>query len=232
MLFKGRLPMFILNIFFIIHLYSIKSKYCLFVLSLHKCISNMIKALIPIDEKKRLQALEKYDLLDTMPEDNYDSITDIISIICDVPIALITLVDKERTFLKSRMGLEDMVEAPRELSFCSHTIVTEEEIFIVPDAQKDVRFQGNPILDKIDIAFYAGVPLIDKNGYKLGALCVSDYKPRKLNETQMRALKNMAKHVMILFEERYQNMQLQRMQKELKERNDELKDFAGSFHTI
>ncbi|WP_194852502.1 GAF domain-containing sensor histidine kinase [Nonlabens antarcticus] len=186
----------------------------------------MIVAPIPTDEKKRLQALEKYDLLDTMPEDNYDSITDIVATICNVPISIINLVDKNRTFLKSSYGI-DMKESPREISFCSHTISSDDEVTIVPDATKDERFIGNPLLDEANIVFYAGVPLIDKNGYKLGSLCVFDTKPRELTDLQLRSLKSMAKHVMLLFEERQQNVELLRTKKELEERNEELKDFAG-----
>ncbi|BAO56360.1 GAF domain-containing sensor histidine kinase [Nonlabens marinus] len=186
----------------------------------------MISAPIPSNEKKRLQAVEKYELLDTMPEDNYDSITDIIASICQAPISLITLVDKDRTFLKSRHGVE-LTESPRDISFCAHTITSEDDITIIPDATKDQRFIGSPLLTESNIAFYAGVPLIDRNGYKLGSLCVFDTKPRSLNDVQLRALKSMAKHVMVLFEERHRNMELTQAQKLLEERNEELKDFAG-----
>jgi signal transduction histidine kinase len=186
----------------------------------------MIVAPIPADDKKRLQALEKFDLLNTMPEDDYDSITDIVASICNVPISMINLIGKDKTFLKSSHGL-DIRESPRDISFCTHTIASEDDITIVPDATKDERFIGNPLLTEANIAFYAGVPLIDKNGYKLGSLCVFDTVPRELDDTQLRSLKSMAKHVMLLFEERQENIELSRTQKDLQERNDELKDFAG-----
>ncbi len=186
----------------------------------------MIVAPIPVNEKERLHALEKYNLLDTMPEVDYDNITNIVAAICDVPIAIINLVDKNRTFLKSSHGL-DMMESPRDISFCAHTIVSDEDITVIPDASKDERFVGNPLLKDADISFYAGVPLTDKNGYKLGSLCVFDTKPRQLTDTQMRSMKSMAKHVMLLFEERQQNLTHLKVQKDLKERNEELKDFAG-----
>jgi len=186
----------------------------------------MISAPLPTDEKKRLQAVEKYNLLDTMPEANYDSITDIIASICQTPISLITLVDKDRTFLKSRYGI-DQSESPRDISFCAHAIASDDDITIIPDATKDVRFKGNPLLTEARIAFYAGVPLMDKNGYKLGTLCVFDTKPRNLNDTQLCALKSMAQHVMLLFEERHRNKELLRVQKDLQDRNEELKNFAG-----
>jgi signal transduction histidine kinase len=186
----------------------------------------MKEAPIPANEKQRLQALAKYNLLDTMPEESYDTITEIIASICDVPIALINLVDKDRTFLKSRFGI-DTLETPRTTSFCSHTIASESDVMIVPDTRKDERFHDNPYVLDSSVAFYAGVSLIDKNGYKLGSLCVFDTEPRKLSKKQLRALKSMAKQTMLLFEERQQNQELIKTQKLLEERNQELKDFAG-----
>lgn len=186
----------------------------------------MIAPPIPDNEIKRQAAVEKYRLLDTMPEENYDNITSIISSICDAPISLITLIDKDRNFLKSRHGI-DMSESPRELSFCGHAIAGEEEIMIVPDAREDHRFKGNPLVTDFKAIFYAGVPLIDSSGYKLGTLCVYDNEPRQLKEEQIKSLKAMAKQVMALFEERYKTFELQKLQVQLKERNDELKDFAG-----
>ncbi len=186
----------------------------------------MIVAPVLPDEKQRQQAVEKYALLDTMPEESYDSITSIIAAICEVPVALITLIDRDRNFLKSRHGVE-VSESPRDISFCSHAIASDDDITIVKDARKDHRFIDNPLIDAADAVFYAGVPLIDNNGYKLGTLCVFDNKPRQLTDHQKKALKSMAKQVMVLFEERYRNAQLMRVQNELKERNEELKDFAG-----
>ncbi len=186
----------------------------------------MIAPPIPDNETKRQAAVEKYRLLDTMPEENYDNITSIISSICDAPISLITLIDKDRNFLKSRHGV-DMSESPRELSFCGHAIAGEDDIMIVSDAREDERFKGNPLVTDFKAIFYAGAPLIDSNGYKLGTLCVYDHKPRVLNDNQIKSLKAMAKQVMSLFEERYKTYELEKLQVKLKDRNDELKDFAG-----
>lgn len=186
----------------------------------------MIAPPILDNESERQAAVEKYQLLDTMPEDNYDNITSLIANICQAPISLITLLDKDRNFLKSRHGV-DMSESPRELSFCGHAIAGDEEIMIVPDARKDIRFQGNPIVTDFKAIFYAGVPLVDSNGYKLGSLCVYDHQPRILKDNQIKALKAMAKQVMMLFEERYKTFELEKLQSKLKERNEELKDFAG-----
>jgi signal transduction histidine kinase len=186
----------------------------------------MISPPIPDNEHLRQAAVEKYRLLDTMPEESYDNITSIISTICDAPISLITLVDKNRTFIKSRNGL-DMSESPRDTSFCGHAIACNEEVMIVPDAREDKRFKGNPLVEGFKAIFYAGAPLIDKNGYKLGTLCVYDHQPRTLTEKQVDALKAMAKQVMSLFEERFQTFELQKMKEQVEVRNQELKDFAG-----
>lgn len=186
----------------------------------------MIAPPILDNETARQAAVEKYRLLDTMPEDNYDNITSLISNICNAPISLITLLDKDRNFLKSRHGLE-MSESPRELSFCGHAIAGDEEIMIVPDARKDVRFMDNPIVKEFKAIFYAGVPLVDTNGFKLGSLCVYDHQPRILEDNQINALKAMAKQVIMLFEERFKTFELEKLQTQLRERNEELKDFAG-----
>jgi signal transduction histidine kinase len=186
----------------------------------------MISPPIPDNEHLRQAAVEKYRLLDTMPEESYDNITSIISTICDAPISLITLVDKNRTFIKSRNGL-DMSESPRDTSFCGHAIAGNEEVMIVPDAREDKRFKGNPLVEGFKAIFYAGAPLIDKNGYKLGTLCVYDHQPRTLTKKQVDALKAMAKQVMSLFEERFQTFELQKMKEQVEVRNQELKDFAG-----
>ncbi|MGB5983324.1 MAG: GAF domain-containing sensor histidine kinase [Nonlabens sp.] len=186
----------------------------------------MIIPEIGAGERKRIAAVQKYQLLDTMPEDSYDDITSIVATICDAPIALITLMDNDRNFFKSKLGV-DFDESPRNLSFCGHAINSDEELMIVKDARLDERFIDNPIVKEFNIIFYAGASLIDKNGYKLGTLCVYDHEPRTLNDQQEHALKAMAKQVMVLFEQRYQNILLEKTTKELEERNSELKDFAG-----
>ncbi|WP_240642482.1 GAF domain-containing sensor histidine kinase [Nonlabens xiamenensis] len=189
--------------------------------------SPMIPAPVPQNESKRLEAVQKYDLLDTMPEESYDNITSIVASICNAPIALITLMDRERNFIKSGHGTRDLRESPRDISFCGHTIASEEDIVIVEDAREDERFKDNPLIEDFATIFYAGVPLVDQNGYKLGTLCVYDHEPRTLNDNQIDSLKAMAKQVMQLFEQRYQNMVLLKTQRQLHERNQELKVFAG-----
>lgn len=185
----------------------------------------MIPPELPGDESLRQKAVEKYELLDTIPEESYDNITALIAYICEVPISLITLLDYDRNFLKSHYGV-DINESPREISFCGHAINSSDEITIIEDARKDKRFEGNPLVDEYQAIFYAGVPLVDPSGFKLGTICVYDHKPRKLNEQQIKALKAMSKQVINLFDQRYKNLQLMRLQEQLVDRNEELKKFA------
>lgn len=180
----------------------------------------------PTNEKKRQAAVEKYQLLDTLPEDQYDDITSLISHICDAPISLITLLDKERNFLKSHHGVP-FNESPREISFCGHAINSEDPVTIIEDARVDTRFFDNPLVTDYNAIFYAGAPLIDSDGFKLGTLCVFDQKPRKLTEKQLEALTSMSRQVVQLFELRYQNFKLTQFQDKLKLKNEDLKKFAA-----
>ncbi len=123
----------------------------------------------PENEKERLAEIKKYNLLDTVSESDFDNITSLIAAICDVPISLITLLDSDRNYFKSHYGLH-FNQSPRNISFCGHAILDESEIFIVEDARNDERFQENPLTHEADAIFYAGVPLINPNGFKLGTL--------------------------------------------------------------
>ena len=186
----------------------------------------MIKPLYPSDEKQRLAAVRSYHLLDTLPEKDFDNITALTASICDVPIALVTLMDADRNFLKSHHGLS-INESPRETSFCGHAILDDADIFVVEDARKDPRFENNPLVAEMQAIFYAGVPLLNSDGYPLGTLCVFDTKPRTLTKKQRQALSALAYQVVNLFEARKHNRTLMAVQEELKERNEELKHFAG-----
>lgn len=148
----------------------------------------MISPKFPDNEKERVAELKKYNLLDTLSENDFDNITALIAAICEVPISLITLLDSDRNFFKSHVGL-DFNQSPRNISFCGHAILNDEEIFIVEDATKDVRFKDNPLVTEAKALFYAGVPLVNSNGFKLGTLCIFDHKPRKLTEVQITSLK-------------------------------------------
>lgn len=185
----------------------------------------MIFPKFPDNEKERIAELKKYNLLDTLSENDFDNITALIAAICEVPISLITLLDSDRNFFKSHFGL-DFNQSPRNISFCGHAILQEEEIFIIEDSTKDERFKDNPLVTEMKAIFYAGVPLVSNNGFKLGSLCVFDHKPRKLSKVQITSLKALAKQVVILFELRKKNKLLTEFQKELQQRNERLVKFA------
>ncbi|MDN3723997.1 GAF domain-containing sensor histidine kinase [Aequorivita sp. SDUM287046] len=186
----------------------------------------MIPPKFPDNEKERIAELKNYNLLDTLSENDFDNITALVANICEVPISLITLLDSDRNFFKSHFGL-DFNQAPRNTSFCGHAILQEEEMFIVEDARKDIRFQDNPLISEVNAIFYAGVPLVNSNGFKLGTLCVFDHKPRILSEIQLNSLKSLGKQVVILFELRKKNKLLTEFQKELQQRNERLVNFAN-----
>ena len=156
---------------------------------------------IPKNEKRRIAVLWQYDVLDTVPEAMFDDLTELAASICDVPIAIISLVDEDRQWFKSKIGLK-VGETSRDISFCAHAIL-QKKLFIVPDAMKDKRFKDNPLVTgKQKIRFYAGAPLMTAAGLALGTLCVLDRKPRQLRPEQKRALQILARHVMAQLEMR------------------------------
>ena len=142
---------------------------------------------LPASEKKRLKILWQYEVLDTVPEEVFDDLTELAARICEAPIAMITLVDENRQWFKSKVGLE-LAETPRDVSFCAHTILQSEPL-VVPDAQKDPRFSQNPLVtSNPNIRFYAGMPLQSEKGLGLGSLCVIDKMPRQLAPEQIEGL--------------------------------------------
>uniref|UniRef100_UPI0035E444E9 ATP-binding protein n=2 Tax=Stutzerimonas kunmingensis TaxID=1211807 RepID=UPI0035E444E9 len=162
----------------------------------------------PSNESSRLAALLRFELLDTPAEAMFDNITALAAQICETPIALISLVDAERQWFKSRQGL-DARETPRELAFCAHAI-NGETLFEVENALLDPRFRDNPLVTGApDIRFYAGMPLADSEGHNLGTLCVIDRQPRQLTVQQKGALKLLAQQAINLFELRLQTQQQQ-----------------------
>ncbi|WP_318641596.1 sensor histidine kinase [Flavobacterium ardleyense] len=181
---------------------------------------------LPANEQQRLLAVSEYCLLDTLPEIDYDNITKLVSTICNVPITLITLLDQNRNFFKSNRGIP-FRESPRDISFCGHAILSDEPIFIIEDARIDNRFKSNPLVLDMGAVFYAGVNLINPEGYALGTLCVFDYEPRILTETQKDALLILGKQVVNLMELRRQNLKLEVAQEQLKQHNRELQKFAS-----
>ena len=151
------------------------------------------------DEEARLRALARYDILDTEEEEAFDDITRLVAHICDVPVAMITLVDRNRQFFKSEIGL-GVRETPLALSACAHAIL-QPGLTVVPDATRDERFVDNPLVSEAPhLRFYAGAPLETPDGHALGTLCVLDYKTRELSEYQKQAINTLARQVMSLLE--------------------------------
>lgn len=153
----------------------------------------MKKSDVPQDEKNRLGTLRSLDILDTQQEERFDRLTRIAKRMFGVPIALVSLVDENRQWFKSCVGLS-ATETSREVSFCSHAILNNE-VFIIPDATEDERFADNPlVVNAPNIRFYAGCPLI-VNGYRIGTLCIIDQIPRCFDKDDSDALKDLASMV-------------------------------------
>lgn len=180
----------------------------------------------PQYEQRRILELRKYNILDTLTERDYEDVTFMASIICDVPIALISFIDEERQWFKSHLGI-DASETLREYSFCSHAINNNGEMLVVEDSRLDERFKDNPLVTgEPNIVFYAGVPLINEEGYGLGTVCIIDNKTRTLTNTQVKALKVLARQVMHLLELRKINYELDILRLQLETRNKDLEQFA------
>lgn len=146
---------------------------------------------LPKSEHDRISKLDSYNILDTPPEHVFDRITQLVSQLIDVPIALVSLVDKERQWFKSKQGL-DALETPRDIAFCAHAIL-DDGIFVINDTLADPRFADNPLVTcDPKIRFYAGAPLRTHDGFKLGTLCAIDRKPRTLTEEQRQVLMDLA----------------------------------------
>ena len=187
----------------------------------------MITPKIPEDDLKRVEALKAYSILDTLPEEEYDDITLLASQICNTPVSLISLIDDNRQWFKSHHGL-DATETPRDIAFCAHAINEQDQLFIVNDSRKDVRFHDNPLVTGDPyVIFYAGMPLVSADGYSLGTLCVIDHQPRNLDESQIKALKALSGQIGRLFELRKKSLKLEATVSELAMQNKVLEKFAG-----
>ncbi|MES2694860.1 MAG: histidine kinase dimerization/phospho-acceptor domain-containing protein, partial [Verrucomicrobiota bacterium] len=156
----------------------------------------MLPTPIPANDPERVAVLRSLGILDTPPEPDYDEITQLAAQICGTPIALVTLVDAERQWFKSKVGITG-AEGPRETSLCAHVVCEpDKDFFIVPDTQTDPRFHDHPaVLEDPNVRFYAGAPLVTHDGWALGTLCVADRKPRELTPGQLQALATLKRHV-------------------------------------
>ena len=149
---------------------------------------------LPLNEEARLQALYRLNLLDTPPERAFDCVTRLALDALQVPIALVSLVDRDRQWFKSACGLE-ATETPRDIAFCAHAILSNDPL-VVEDARREPRFADNPaVLGEPHVRFYAGIPLLTGDGFALGTFCVVDTVPRALDATQLRLLQGLAELV-------------------------------------
>lgn len=157
----------------------------------------------PADESARLEALYDYQVLDTLPEAEFDEITRLAAAACETPVALVSLVDTGRQWFKSSIGLDGLCQTDRKIAFCSHAILAPMELMEVPDATLDERFADNPlVVGEPGIRFYAGRPIVTPAGYPIGTLCVIDTEPRQLTDAQRETLERLARLVVALLEGR------------------------------
>lgn len=194
----------------------------------------MISAKIPDNETERLNALKKYQILDTDHESDFNDIVELASQICNTAISLISLVDEKRQWFKAKVGLEPD-ETSRDIAFCSHSIL-EQDIMIVPDASVDKRFFDNPLVKGYPkIKFYAGIPLKTPEGYNIGTLCVIDSNKKVLDEKQIFGLKILAKQIIDKLELKLKNRSLHEALIAYQRQGEELSsvnDFNTKLHTI
>ncbi len=175
-----------------------------------------MKIPLPNNEAARLKALCHYNLLDTPPEETFDDFTRLAAQICETPIALMTVVDQNRQWIKAKFGLK-ITEIEREISFCTHTIL-QQDLFVLRDTLGDPKFTNNPlVIAEPRIRFYAGAPLITPEGYALGTLCVLDYVPRELAPVQLEMLRTLSDQIVRQLELRRKLTELEETQQKQKE---------------
>lgn len=181
---------------------------------------------LPVNEKRRLQALHDYGIMDTAPEKEYDFITKMASQVCDTPVSLITLLDNNRQWFKSNYGI-NLKETRREISFCNYTILEPDKVNVVADLRLDARYALNPLVThEPNAVFYAGAPLVTPQGYVLGSICVLDSKVKILTGEQKDALQALAQQAVTTMELRKKHKDLLGAQQKLKNTNKNLREFA------
>jgi PAS domain S-box-containing protein len=167
---------------------------------------------LPANERDRLETLRSYDILDTDSESDFDDLTRLAAQVCGTPMGLISLVDENRQWFKSKIGV-NVAETPRDVAFCAHAIL-DDRVFVVPDALADERFANNPLVTaEPQIRFYAGSPLVTPEGHALGTLCVIDRQPRELTADQIAALRSLSRAAMALFTLRQRERQFANLER-------------------
>ena len=170
----------------------------------------MNRADIAPSEVSCLRSLEALEILDRPPQPMFDHVVQVASLLCGTPIALISLVDRDRLYFLARAGL-DVVQVASERSLCNYATLSPQQILEVRDAREDSRFANSPLVTGLPgIVFYAGAPLVTETGEAIGTLCVIDRQPRQLNESQRVALDSLAQVTVQLMESRGRERELQR----------------------
>jgi len=186
---------------------------------------------LPSNETQRLAALRRYNVLDTQAEAAFDDLTRLAAQICGTPVSLITLLDENRQWFRSRAGL-DIAETSRDLSFCSHAIL-QADLLVVEDAGIDERFADNPLVTEgPSIRSYAGMPLITPDGFALGTLCVIDRQPRQFTPAQAEALRTLARQVMTQLELRRHLAELARNVEQHQRTEERLRTTEAFYQTL
>lgn len=188
----------------------------------------IVKAQLPKNELARLENLRRYNILDSDREQEYDDLTFIASQICGAPVSMISLIDKDRQWYKSTLGVDpDLRETGRDIAFCAHSILDPEHPTVVKDMRSDDRFADNPfVVGDPRAVFYAGVPLLTREGYALGTICVLDLQPRELTEDQLDALRRLSRQVVKLLELRQALQQTEAKHNQLEWSHNNLKEFC------
>lgn len=161
----------------------------------------MIQGSTRIDETERQRALDALHIVGSLPEPAYDDIVKVAAAVCGTPMALVTLIDRDRQWFKARTGL-DGIQTERNVAVCDHAIRQPDQLMEVGDLNQDARFADNPVLKDLGARFYAGMPLVTESGAAVGSVCVVDVNPRELNPTQREALQALARLTMTLMESR------------------------------
>lgn len=165
-----------------------------------------------LHEASRQRALDAYHIVDSLPEDVYNDVVHVAAALCGTPIALVSLLDRDRQWFKARTGLDDASTA-RDIAVCDHAIRNKDELFEIADLSQDTRFAANPLVaGDAGMRFYAGIPLVTPDGHAIGTVCVIDHQPRALSDAQRSALRALARITMELLDERVQRRRLQQQQ--------------------